>query len=254
MKIGILAAMPEEMQALKERERGFSDMGFVLRVSGVGKVNAAVATCELINVDHVSAIVVIGTCGALTKSIPVGRIANIKTAIYHDMHAEALGVGPGQIPFSRIKSAPWESDMVVRTSINQALRAAGETNWEERIASGDRFVAIKEDDGRHIVETFQAKLVDMETAAVAHTCALLGIPWGAVRIVSDNADHQAAESFSKFVRKSSYVLANIMQKLQLGDFLRASSSADPSHGMAHTRRQFSDVPPQNDTAVGKRGG
>jgi adenosylhomocysteine nucleosidase len=79
------------------------------------------------------------------------------------------------------------------------------------IASGDRFVNGREA-SRSIVEALRAHghqplAVEMEGAAVAQVCADYGVPFAAVRTISDRADDTAHIDFPAFVRDVASVYA-----------------------------------------------
>ncbi len=56
-----------------------------------------------------------------------------------------------------------------------------------RLLSGDRIIREPEEK-RELAERFNAIAVDMESMAVAQMCHAHGIPWAAVRVISDNVD------------------------------------------------------------------
>ena len=67
-----------------------------------------------------------------------------------------------------------------------------------RTVTGDVFIA---DDGREsIIERFDPLCCDMETAAAAHACFLLGVPFNCIRAISDTEDEAGLGSFEKNVR------------------------------------------------------
>ena len=56
-----------------------------------------------------------------------------------------------------------------------------------RMVSGEPFIT---DDGRQkICNKFAPLTVDMETAGIAHVCYVNGIPFIAIRCVTDTAEH-----------------------------------------------------------------
>ena len=64
---------------------------------------------------------------------------------------------------------------------------------------------------------FAALAVEMEGAAVAQVCHDYGVPFAAMRTISDRADAQAHVDFSAFVNQvaSPYALAVIRQFIKL---------------------------------------
>jgi adenosylhomocysteine nucleosidase len=67
------------------------------------------------------------------------------------------------------------------------------------IASGDRFVAAAAESDALRSALPEALAVDMESAAVAQVCADWGVPFGAVRTISDRADDDAHVDFQHFL-------------------------------------------------------
>jgi adenosylhomocysteine nucleosidase len=68
------------------------------------------------------------------------------------------------------------------------------------IASADQFVSDR-DRLNALNEALPGLLaVEMEGAAVAQACFELGIPFGVVRTISDNANEHAATDFMRFVK------------------------------------------------------
>ena len=61
------------------------------------------------------------------------------------------------------------------------------------MVSGEQF--INGGQREQIRAAFRPLTVDMETAAAAHVCHVNGIPFLAVRSLTDNADHDGAENF-----------------------------------------------------------
>ena len=61
-----------------------------------------------------------------------------------------------------------------------------------------------------------ALAVEMEGAAVAQVCADYGVPFAALRTISDRADDDAHADFSRFIRQvaSHYSLAMLAQWLK----------------------------------------
>jgi adenine phosphoribosyltransferase len=96
---------------------------------------------------------------------------------------------------------------------------------EGRILTGDQFItdAAK---AAFLRKEFGGDCVDMESAAVAHVCALNGIPHVIIRSVSDRADHSAPVDFPEFCKeasKNSFRLVRHMLSLQ-------EATEEPQHG------------------------
>ena len=83
------------------------------------------------------------------------------------------------------------------------------------VLSGDRFVATGAESRALLQALPQALAVEMEGAAVAQVCADCGVPFAALRTISDRADDQAHTDFSRFIGAvaSRYSLAMLSQWL-----------------------------------------
>lgn len=72
-----------------------------------------------------------------------------------------------------------------------------------RMVTGEAFIT---DDGRQEINARFAPLtVDMESAAVAHVCHANGVPFLAIRTVTDTADHSGAGNFELNCEKASAI-------------------------------------------------
>ena len=211
LKIGILVAMEEEMKRLmevlsEETVHHFANQTFYDGViyglpvtvvqSGIGKVNATIATTLLIHTFHVDAVINTGSAGGIGEGLAVGDLVIATELAHHDADNRAFGYTYGQIP---------QMDATFPT--NEALshrieKTAKPLNWHTQrglIVSGDSFVASTEQIDK-IKEFFPKALVtEMEGVAVAQTCHQFDVPYTVIRAVSDTADEEASVSFDEFV-------------------------------------------------------
>ena len=82
------------------------------------------------------------------------------------------------------------------------------------IGTGDRFIS----DRNVLVELSKnlngLKAVEMEGAAVAQVACQEGIPWVIIRVISDEANSDAAQNFSEFLKlyqkNSWYLISPLM--------------------------------------------
>ncbi len=113
MKIGIIGAMDEEVALLKETmankkevivagyeitEGTLSDKQVVLLKSGIGKVNAALATAMLIERYAPQAIINTGSAGGFAANLEVGDIVISDAVVHHDVDVTAFDYAYGQVP------------------------------------------------------------------------------------------------------------------------------------------------------------
>lgn len=244
----ILSALAEEQQGLIERltnpvqvTRAGRDFwrgelqgrSVVLALSRIGKVAAATTATTLIEAFGASRIVFTGVAGGVGHGVQVGDVVVATEFVQHDMDASPI-FPRYHIPLygrSRFDCDGVLTAMLLEAS-HAGLTGAGgyfdKNNLRQSvavhaglIASGDRFVSGAVE-ARGLHDALQAAgfaplAVEMEGAAVAQVCFDYGVPFAAVRTISDRADDQAHVDFPTFVTEvaSHYALAIIGQFLQL---------------------------------------
>jgi adenosylhomocysteine nucleosidase len=185
-KTAIICAMDEELAAFRD----LAEDDMLLVKSGVGKVNAAVATMYAIQ-QGATHIISAGFAGSIYQGFHPGDIVVIGRAIQHDVDATALGFKRSEIPYA--EQSAWRSDSAMMMLFFASVLSICGVIHCSTILSGDRFVT----DGRELAETLVGGCVDMETAAIAHVCHLKQIPWAGIRLISDHADHQSPKEFEQ---------------------------------------------------------
>ena len=157
-----------------------------LACAGIGKVAAATAATLLATRYNAGLLMVIGTAGDLGAS---GSDAKwLAAAIQHDYGAARPG------GFAHYDAGAWPIGPDGATAFAALPQPAGLGLAEAVIASGDCFVECGTR-AASIRDALGAQLVDMETAAVAQTARLLGLPWCAIKAVTDAADGDSAATF-----------------------------------------------------------
>lgn len=236
----ILSALAEEQQGLLERlqqprrvTRAGRDFWLgdlhgqpvVLALSRIGKVAAATTATTLIEAFGVQRLVFTGVAGGVGPDVRVGDVVVASEFVQHDMDASPI-FPRYQIPlYDRERFA---CDVDLSALLSGAVRAGGYTLHQGLIASGDRFVSAAEE-SRLLQEALAAAghaplAVEMEGAAVAQVCFDYGIPFAAMRTISDRADDTAHVDFPKFVTEvaSRYALAIIEE------FVRGLNTMHPT--------------------------
>ena len=230
MKIGIIAAMPEELvyliqhldDASVEKVLGHSyhtgkigSVELVLVESGIGKVMSAMSVAILADHFQVDAVINTGSAGAVASEIAVGEVVIADKLAYHDVDVTAFGYDYGQMAQQPLY---FESDKKFISLIQESLSKLDQTWHLGLIATGDSFVA-GEDKIRAIKEHFpQVLAVEMEGAAIAQAAQALNLPFLVVRAMSDNANHEASVSFDEFIveagRRSAQALMTLLQSIK----------------------------------------
>lgn len=229
MKIGIIAAMPEELVYLTQNLDKTQEVQFlgntyytgtigktevVLVQSGIGKVMSAMSVAVLADHFQVEAIINTGSAGALAEGIAVGDVVIADKLVYHDVDVTAFGYAYGQMAGQPLY---FESDKNFITRIQTILSQLEQTWHLGFIATGDSFIA-GEDKIASIKSHFPDVLaVEMEGAAIAQAAQALGLPFLVIRAMSDNANHEASISFDEFIieagRRSAQVLLAFLKAL-----------------------------------------
>lgn len=229
MKIGIIAAMPEELVYLIQHLENAQEeavlgnkyhtgkigaVELVLVESGIGKVMAAMSVAILTDHFKVDAVINTGSAGALAEGISVGDVVIAEKLAYHDVDVTAFGYEYGQMAQQPLY---FESDKEFVTLIQESLSKLDQ-NWHlGLIATGDSFVA-GDDKIKAIKEHFpQVLAVEMEGAAIAQAAHALELPFLVVRAMSDNANHEASISFDEFIveagRRSAQALLTLLESI-----------------------------------------
>ena len=198
MKIGVLTAMTSEYEQLatlladveKCEKDGISYLvgrissnEIILRQCGIGKVNAAIGTAELIRSFAPDAIVSTGVAGGIDTSLAVMDVVVSSSIVYHDVWC-GMGCEYGQVQglpavFSASEKLYKAAESLNDDSENITRIHAG------LICTGDQFITSREELDK-IKSNFPAGLaVDMESAAIAQTCYIYAVPFVSFRIISD---------------------------------------------------------------------
>jgi adenosylhomocysteine nucleosidase len=196
----------------------------VLALSRIGKVAAATTATTLIEAFGVQRLIFTGVAGGIGPGVQVGDVVVAQEFVQHDMDASPL-FPRYEIPLYGRERFACDA-LLVRVLLDATrcgLQQLGlpATVHQGLIASGDRFVSAAEEARllhATLSEAGHAPLaVEMEGAAVAQVCHDYGVPYAAMRTISDRADDTAHVDFPKFVVEvaSRYALAI------LDDFMRS---------------------------------
>ena len=247
MTLAILSALAEEQQGIfeqLEQPRRVQHAGrsfglglwhgqpVVLALSRIGKVAAATTATALIEKFGARRIVFTGVAGGLGEGVQVGDVVVAADFLQYDMNAAPL-FPPYEVPL--YGQARFACDENLTAVLLIAAHASGVSAGGRfglnplppriqhgLVVSGDRFVSAASE-----VQALQTALrahghealaVEMEGAAVAQVCHDYGIPFAAMRSISDRADDTAHTDFAAFVRTvaSRYaqaILTELVQRL-----------------------------------------
>lgn len=220
MRIGIVFAMEEELDALRkyisidEVERiydlkffcgTYQDFEIILVESGVGKVNASRATQIMIDKMEVDYIFNIGVAGGIDSGLEVCDIIIGEELVQYDFDISIFNHKLGYIP--KVGDSI-KSDQRLLSLAKKVIKG-GKCGI---IASGDKFLTdIKL--GEFIKNEFGALAVEMEGASVAQTAYLSGIPFLIIRSISDVLNNNNKIMYEEFLNKSCDVVAVSLLKI-----------------------------------------
>ena len=218
MKIGIIAAMEQELVLLVEQlenkveetvlgntyytgRLGKHDV--VLVQSGVGKVMSAMSVAVLADHFGVDALINTGSAGAVAPGLKIG-----------DVDLTAFGYDYGQMSMQPLY---FESDSTFVETFEKVLAQASIDSKIGLIATGDSFIA-----GQDKIDAIKGHFpevlaVEMEGAAIAQAAHSVKKPFIVVRAMSDTAAHDANITFDEFIiqagKQSAAILVEFLKEL-----------------------------------------
>ncbi len=219
----ILAALPQEADALwpgvgrvsmirqlPVRTLAQAGLQIGIAVTGIGKVNAALACGRLAEGDtrHV---LISGTCGRIAADDAHAHLASprqpfwISHAVQHDYGARHA---QGFVPY---RGGAWP------------IGAAGPLRFmpmpdpglglpHAGIVSGDVFLQCP-DVAATLAARHDAALIDMEVAAIAQAAEAMGLPWAAIKAVTDDANSESDGDFMANVARAARSAAEAIERL-----------------------------------------
>lgn len=225
MTVGIIGAMDEEVALLLENitdkkettianclfvEGMLSGKNVVLLKSGIGKVNAAMATTIMFERFSPSMVINTGSAGGFADQLEVGDVIISSQVVHHDVDATAFDYTYGQVPGM---PAMFPADTALISKTTNAVKNLGINFAEGVIATGDSFM---EDTARvaFIHKKFPTMIAaEMEAAAVAQVCYHYRKPFVVIRALSDIAGKESSVSFETFLEKAAGNAAEIIMAM-----------------------------------------
>jgi len=231
MKAGIIGAMEPEVAILKAKlshceistyagytfYQGQIDNNEVIIVqSGIGKVAAALATAILIDKFSPDYIVNTGSAGGFDPSLKVGDIVVSSEVRYHDVDVTAFGYEIGQLPANPAAYIPHAT---LVDAAQTGIKALNNINTMlGLITTGDTFMTKEEDIAKARANFPTMAAVEMEGAAIAHTCHQFAVPFVIIRSLSDIAGVESPTSFDEYLEtasvNSSQLVMNMLNALK----------------------------------------
>ncbi len=224
--IGIIGALVEEIELIKSDMKitktekisrceytvgTLFGQDIVVLQCGMGKVNAAVCASVLIERYSPDIIINTGVGGALDNKLKVFDIVISGDVVQHDYDLVPLGYKLAQVDnFSSpyFKCDEKLNNLILDTAKKQHLNCS-----VARFATGDQFIA-GEKAKDHLRNIFAASVCEMESGAIAQTCALAGVRFTAIRTISDSSTGKDnANEFVTFLREASSRSAGLIKSV-----------------------------------------
>ena len=207
MKIGLLCPSDEELAPflprMEEREEtkraglcfhtGWLEGVETAAVySGVCKVNAAIAAQLLIEFFHVETLLLAGTAGGMDPQLKrLDTVVSTETA-HHDVEPDIL---TDYHPWMESEFFPADAGLLALAHQTAETLEPRRPVFFGRMVTGEAFI---DQAGRQSIwQRYAPMAVDMETAAVAQVCRAFGVPFLAVRTLTDTEEHSGAEEFEQ---------------------------------------------------------
>ena len=153
----------------------------VLWQCGIGKVNAAIGTARLVQEHHPDCILSTGLAGGIDSSLGVMDVVVGSQTVYHDVWC-GMGNAYGQVQGmpERFDAHPVLLQCVEGIADRETMQVK-----QGLICTGDQFITDREALSR-IKNRFPDGLAcEMESAAIAQSCHIYGIPFMSIRVISD---------------------------------------------------------------------
>ncbi len=170
---------------------------------GIGKVNAAMATCFLKEECNAEIILNAGLSGAVSGLLREDIVAG-ESYVECDFDLRAFGYEVGHKPSGDYLYIADEILLNAAVSIDGVKKA--------KLGTGDFFLSDK-DKKEEYKNTFKINAFDMETAAIAAVCKKYQIPFLSVRKISDDAEDESVTAYREMNQKCEDSLTEVLIKI-----------------------------------------
>jgi adenosylhomocysteine nucleosidase len=154
---------------------------------GIGKVNAAINTTNLIATYKPKRVINLGTAGGITLNSGIHRVNHV---VQHDVNLLSMGLSPGEIALDK-------NNFIT-------LDTPGYT-----CATGDMHVTE-----RHKLR-IKCDMVDMECYSIAKSCLIMGVECVIYKFISDQADENAATTWQEQVAAGEELYKKVLHDLNV---------------------------------------
>jgi len=176
----------------------YCGLDIAVGICGMATVHAAVTAEILVLSEGCDTLMLCGVAGGIDPRLEIGDTVICESLAYHDLDGKLLTDDP---PYMKSFWIDADLKLVEKAKIALGEEFAGHKVFCGKAVTGDYFVT---DDGRaEIIEKFDPLCTDMETAAVAHVAYLAGLPFIALRSITDTATHSGKGTFHEHFVESS---------------------------------------------------
>lgn len=184
-KTALIVALPMETQGL------FDQLKIPVHYCGIGKVNAAFKTAEVIMKTKCERVINLGTAGS--HRFPTHSLIECSGFLQRDMDLSPLGFPLGETPMDDIKGLVIE----VPTFLADLPKGI--------CGTGDRFEVGP--------PRLHCDLVDMEAYAIAKVCRKMKVEFTSLKYITDGSDDQAHKDWFENLKPASKKLLEAYQNL-----------------------------------------
>lgn len=181
----LIMALPAESQGL------FEKAAIQVHYCGIGKVNAAWKTTELILKNPGRGVLNLGTAGS--SRFKTHDLVECSAFVQRDMDIRPLNMPLGETPMDDIPGRIEGTQLFP----SQAHGVCG---------TGDRFEVGPPE--------LPCDLVDMESYAMAKVCKRYGVSFVSIKYITDGSDHNAHKDWQLNLQKGAEALLNFYQRLK----------------------------------------
>lgn len=183
----------------------------VVVLSGVGKVQAAIATTILLQNFTVDAIINIGTAGGLLETQNVLDVVLSDRVVQHDFDTSPIDGEDGIGKYFNADERLIHVCKEVFDSMDLSYHCG-------MVASGDVFINNDEQLARLYKYFPASNCAEMEAGAIAEVCSFFNVPFVVIRSLSDVAHKEASEMdfltyAEKASRRSALFCSEVISKL-----------------------------------------
>ena len=213
-RIGIIAAMHQECKYFRQQlEQPESSQYLDIKIthavwhghqlclleSGIGKVNATLATEWLIREFKPDLVINTGSAGAIEAGVEVGDFVFANSVCHHDIDVSPIGFEFGELPRMPVYYPVKERWLNL---LDQVAVELEDTHYFGTIATGESFI-YRDEQVALINSRFRAVIAcEMEAAAVAQVCHLHDVEWLVLRNISDVAGADAQINFNQYIKQA----------------------------------------------------